>query len=79
MRPRMNDTPLLQLRSDCDPDESLLPSGHNTTELDASVRKVSVLSEAEVAEKQQKLADILKINNDDLTAEDTQHILDCAL
>ena len=46
-----NDTLLLQVRSDCDPDESLLPSGHDTTDLDASVRKVSALSEAEVAEK----------------------------
>ena len=46
-----NDTPLLQPRSDCDPDESPLPLGHDTIDLDASIRKVSALSKAEVATK----------------------------
>ena len=43
------------------------------------MRKVSALSEKEVGEKRQKLAALLKIKNDDLTAEEAQHILDCAL
>ena len=73
-----DDTLLLQPRSDCDPDESPLPSGHDTIDL-ASIRKVSALSKAEVAEKRQKLADILNINGDDFTTEDAQRILDCAL